>query len=462
MIMFAHTRRLAALAMAVLAHGAQAGTDLLGAWQAAQQHDATYAAARAQWQAGATRERQARALLRPQVSVSGSAGYGVVDRDTRGAQFSAPGFGAANDASFRTRVDGGTSTAWAVIARQPIYSVERTASAHQLERQAQLADVQLRAAEQALILRTAAAYFGVILAEETLATLRAQKAEAERALEAAREKFEAGATPVTDRDEAQARYDDIRTREIVAANEVTLKRQLYADITGLPAQGLSRVGAAPPGDRRATRAMDEATALAGRNNPLIAMQALGVDIARDELARYRALVSPEVDLFARLADERMHGPSGYGPRSHVTSNARIVGLQVTIPLYTGGMRSAKRDEAAALADKAQHESQSLREDVLRQAQAAWLAVSTGAERVLAHEQALKSARSRLGATETGKEVGARTMLDFMNAQSDYFQAQRNLLQARYELLLDRLRLAAVTGELGEAELRDVNADLTLR
>jgi outer membrane protein len=158
----------------------------------------------------------------------------------------------------------------------------------------------------------------------------------------------------------------------------------------------------------------------------------------------------------------MHGPSGYGPSSHVTSNARIVGLQLTIPLYTGGMRSAKRDEASALADKAQHDAQSLREDVLRQTQAAWLAVTTGAERVMAHEQALKSARSRLGATETGRDVGARTMLDFMNAQSDYYQAQRNLLQTRYQLLLDRLRLAAVIGELGEEQVRAVNAALTAR
>lgn len=453
---------LAAFALAATAHAAIAATDLLAAWQAAQQRDSTYAAARSQWQAGATRERQARSLLRPQVSVSGSAGYATIDRDTRGAQFSAPGFGASNDASFRTRVDGGTSTSWAVVAQQPIYSIERSANAQQLERQAQLADVQLRAAQQELILRTAQSYFGVILAEETLATLRAQKSEAARALEVAKEKFDSGATPVTDRDEAQARYDEVRTREIVAQNEVTMARQAFVDITGKSADALVRVGDDARADRPATPTLPQAMERAAQQNPLIAMQALGVDIARDELAKYRALVSPSVDLFARLADERMHGPSGYGPSSHITSNARIVGLQVSIPLYTGGMRSARRDEASALADKAQHDAQAVREEVLRQTQAAWLAVATGSERVMAHEQALKSSRSRLGATETGKEVGARTMLDYMNAQSDYFQAQRNLLQTRYQLLLDRLRLAAVTGELGETEVRAVNATLTAR
>ena len=118
-----------------------------------------------------------------------------------------------------------------------------------------------------------------------------------------------------------------------------------------------------------------------------------------------------------------------------------------------------RDEASALAVKAQFDTRALREQVLRQAQAAWLAVSTGGVRVHAGEQALKSAQSRLDATETGVEVGARTMLDFMNAQNDFYQMQRNLLQTKYQLLLDRLRLSAVAGELGEAELREIDGTL---
>jgi outer membrane protein len=451
---------IAAAALAAAAHAAPAATDLLAAWESAQGHDPAYAAARAEWQAGLARERQGQALLRPQVALTGSAGYVVIDNDTRGAQFSAPGFGASNEASFRTRIDGGTSASWAVSAQQPIYNVDRQASAGQLERQARLAEAQLRAAEHDLILRTAQAYFAVILAEETLATLRAQKNAAARSLEVAKEKFEAGATPVTDRDEAQARYDEIRTREIVAGNDVTMKRTAFFDVTGKPAEGLSRAsGDARRIDSRAIRNLAEWKDAAIRDNPLLAMQALGVDIARHEVTKYRALLSPTLDLVARIADDRMHGSSGYGPTARIDSGTRLVALQLTIPLYTGGMRSAKRDEAAALAEKARHEAQNVRQELLRHAEAAWLAVNTGIERVMAHEQALKSARSRLNATETGQEVGARTMLDFMNAQSDYYQAQRDLLQTRYQLLLDRLRLFAVAGTLGEAELREVNAAL---
>jgi outer membrane protein len=155
----------------------------------------------------------------------------------------------------------------------------------------------------------------------------------------------------------------------------------------------------------------------------------------------------------------MHGASGVGPTTHVTSTTRAVGVQVSIPVFTGGLREAKRDEAAALARKAQFDAAALRQEVLRHAHAAWLAVATGIARVRALEQALQSARSRLDATETGREVGARTTLDLMNAQNDFHQARQNLAQARYEFLLNRLSLWAMAGELTDAELVTVNAML---
>ena len=66
---------LAGLAMVAVAPAVHAAADLVDAWLAAQQHDAVYQAARAQLEAGQTRQRQARALGLPEVSVNGSASY---------------------------------------------------------------------------------------------------------------------------------------------------------------------------------------------------------------------------------------------------------------------------------------------------------------------------------------------------------------------------------------------------
>ncbi len=154
----------------------------------------------------------------------------------------------------------------------------------------------------------------------------------------------------------------------------------------------------------------------------------------------------------------MAGPNSFGS-TRITSTAATVGLQISIPLLTGGMRSARHDEALALAEKARFDGEALRREVMRQTQAAWLAVSTGIAQVRAQEQALKSARERLDATETGQEAGARTTLDLVNAQADLYRAKLRLAQAKHQLLLGRLRLSASAGELSERDLQAVNSVL---
>jgi outer membrane protein len=438
---------------------AQAGADLVSAWRSAQAHDPAFAAARAEWDAGQTRQRQGRALWRPSVAVTGSASYLNSDRDTRGAQFSAPGFGAADNAQFRSKISDGQATNLGVIARQPLYSAALDAEASRLERQAQLAEVRFRGARQELALRAAQAYFGVLLSGDTLATLQAQKQAAAMALEAAIERFEAGATPVTDRDEARARFDEITAQELLAANDLQLKRRVLSDLSGTPSDQIKPLDPKAPLERFGVGALADWSERASRQNPLIAMQELGREIARDEVAKYRALVSPSLDLVAQVSDDRMRGANGFGT-SLITGTSSTVGVQLTIPLYTGGMRSARRDEAVALAEKARYDAEALRQEILRQTQAAWLEVSTGTAQLRAREQSLQSARSRLTATEIGQEVGARTMLDLVNAQADFYRAGLGLAQAKYQFLLGRLRLAAVAGELSEDELQMVNAVLS--
>ena len=437
---------------------ALAAEDLVSAWQAAQQHDAAFAAAQAERQAGQARERQGRALFMPQVALSGSLGATSLDRDTRGAQFSAPGFGSANDAQFRTRINTGAASNLSLVARKPLYNAELEANASQLGHQAEIAELQYRLAQQQLMLRTADAYFGLLLAQETLASIEAQKQAAARALEVAEESFDAGALPVTDRNEAQSRYDDLSARQLVAENDVALKRSAIADITGMSAQELRKVDPNADLARYRVAPLAQWQERAGERNLLLAMQRLGHEIAKDEIAKYRGLVSPSLDLVAQVADERMNGGNSFGT-TRITSTFGTVGVQLSIPLVTGGMRGARQDEALALAEKTRMEGEALRRGVLRDTQAAWLAVSSGLAQTRAQEQALKSAAARLDATETGQEVGARTTLDVVNAQADLYRTRLALVRARQELLLGRLRLAASAGELSEADVREVNAAL---
>ena len=137
----------------------------------------------------------------------------------------------------------------------------------------------------------------------------------------------------------------------------------------------------------------------------------------------------------------------------------MVGVQLTVPLSTGGWRSARQDEALAQQAQAEAQLESTREQVAQQVHAAWLGLSVGAEQVRALTEALTASEDRLAATQLGHEVGDRTLLDALNAQNDAAAARLALAQARTSLLLAHLRLAALAGQLDETTLRSANQAL---
>ena len=138
------------------------------------------------------------------------------------------------------------------------------------------------------------------------------------------------------------------------------------------------------------------------------------------------------------------------------TRSATVGLQVNIPLYAGGGLDSRERESVAKKSQAEQELAAARRDVRLNVQDGFLSVKTGVSRISALEQSLTSARSALAATILGRDVGARTEPDVLDAQQRVFAAELDVVQARLDYLLGRLRLAAAAGELSEDTLRSLN------
>lgn len=433
-------------------------TDLLQAWQAAQQNDRELAVARAAHGTAQPQRDQAAALWRPGVALTASAGLATNENEMRGAQFSAPGLGQSNGVNFATSVTGGTATRWALQASQPLINPVRSAQQQQLGLQADMTDLQWQAASQATMLRTAQRYFDVAVAQEALQVLDRQLQAVQKASTEAQDRYELGSLPITDTHEARARLAGLRAQRLAAQTDLDVKRRLLADSTGLPGSSLAvqlpgNIEATAPRDLTAWQSDAEA------NNPSLRMQALALDIAKAEAQKHSLRAATTVDLVAQAGQDRLHGSGDFGSARNKSVNA-MVGVQINVPLYTGGWRSAKQDEALALQAKAEAQVQSTREQVAQQVHSAWLGLSVGAGRVQALGEALAASEARLDATRLGHEVGHRTLLDVLNAENDAAAARLALAQARTGLLLDRLRLAALAGQLDEDTLHSANQVLT--
>lgn len=444
-----------ALSAALLPAGA-AAQDLLGVWRAASQHDRKLAVARAEHGASQTLREQADALWRPNLALSLGAGLGAQDTAMRGARFSAPGMGQVDEARFATSVNAGLATRVGIVAQQPLVNATRDAQRTQLQLGADMGEIAWRGAQTELMLRTAERYFALALADERVRVIERQVRAVGSARTEAHDRFQLGASPVTDTHEADAALAGVRAQQSAAALEAGIQRQALADSSGL-AQPTAQLPVSQLVDL-ATDSLPSWLQAAESDNPRLRLLAQAVGVAQEKRRERGALGSATVDLIAQAAHERIAGSGDFGSARNRQLNG-MVGVQVNIPLYTGGMREAQEREAAERVNQARAELDAAREEVAQQVRAAWHGLQAGTARITALQQGLTASAARLDATRLGREVGDRTTLDVLNAENDHAQAALALAQARVDQVLTRLRLAALADRLDEDLLAQLSATL---
>ena len=326
---------------------------------------------------------------------------------------------------------------------------------------ADVADLEWQEAQQTLMLTTVQRYFDVVLAADALRVLRQQQVAVNSALTETQDRFRLGDVPVTDTHEAAARAEAITAQGLVLETDLQLKQAAFTDATGLQTNSVQWM-APGPNDTRATTASTQTlefwVAESAARNFMLRVQLAAVEVATQEAAKSSGALSPSIDLVAQVGRERLSGSGDFGNASNSSGN-RMIGLQLAVPLYTGGMRGAREQEALRGIDKARAQADRTRQQVAQQTRTAWLGLTVGAGRIAALSQALVSARARLDATRLGRQVGDRTTLDLLNAENDAASTELTLMQARVEFLMNRLRLAATAGRLDEAWLQSVSASL---
>jgi outer membrane protein len=416
--------------------------DLLSVYQDALGYDAQFSASRSALEANRERLPQARSGLLPTIGVGASTTWNENEVTPRTSA------GSTSEAKYN-------SNGWTATLTQPLFRWQNWASYQQGKLSVVAAEAQFRAAEQDLIVRVAQAYFDVLLAQESLATARAQlKAIAEQ-LAAAKRNFEVGTATITDTHEAQASYDLATAAEIAARNDLMVKNESLRLITGKGPETLktlrsgTQIGSPQPDD------IEQWANNSQTNSPLVIQAQAAFDIADTEIGKQRSGHLPTIDLVAT------HGRAGAGYASSIgtgiDSKTTTVGVQLSLPVFAGGAVMSKDREAVALREKARADLENARRQSALGARQAYLGVTSGLSQVKAYEAALASSQASLDSNKLGYEVGVRINIDVLNAQSQLFDTQRKLMKARFDTLIAQLRLKAAAGNLAEEDLRAVNA-----
>jgi outer membrane protein len=412
---------------------------LLELYDAAHGYDATYLSARALAESVPYRIEQSEALMRPSAALAGGAAR----------QQTNPPFGPNYNSN---------SLSVSVTGRQPLFNRANVETIRQAEKSLDVSSADLDTAEQDLILRLSQAYFDVLGAQDTLDTQRAAKAAISEQLASAKRNFEVGTATITDTREAQARYDLATSQEIAAENDLVTKRIALDQLVGrqniMPKQIAVPVALPPLVPDTAEGWVDQAEA----QHPVIRRALIALEVAKLETAKARAAALPTVDAIGSVSGARgAIGGSFGGTVGNNTSTS--LGLQLNMPLYSGGSIQNRIKETLVLEDRSQNDLDTARRSVSQATRQAFYNLLSGAAQVRALEAAESSSQLALEATQLGYRVGVRVNLDVLNAQSQLFQTRRDLARARYDLLLGTLRLRQAAGVVTAQDVTAVDRQL---
>lgn len=441
--------KLSKIAMSVLlALGTQEAlaADLIDVYHAAQSQDSVFASARAAQQAGREKLPQGRSLMLPTVNLNANTTRNDITTTYAPGSFLAP-FGGNQQYNSR---------GYGVSLTQPLFREQNWALYNESELQVAISEAQFKQAEQDIILRSAQAYFDVLIAQDTVSLTAAQKTAISRQLEQAKRNFDVGTATITDTYEAQARYDLVVAQELAAANDLEVKRRNLQQLVNGDVGELNVLGNAFKLESPEPADVQKWVADAQLGNYQVVQAQAAYQLAEQEVARNRGGHLPTVDLVANYNKNTNTGGNAFTPMDTRTT---AVGIQLNMPLFQGGATQSKWREAEANREKARQDMETARRNVDLQTRQAYLGVVNGVAQVQALQQALKSSESLLRASKLGQQVGVRTNLDVLNAQQQLFSTRRDLFQAQYNYLVSQLRLKAAAGNLAEADLSRVNESL---
>ena len=434
----------AGVALVVGGIGLPAGAmDLRQAYDAAYANDASIRASRAGAQASRERLPQAEAQRLPNVSFNAGRNYNDLTSKTRSFL--------GQPVTTESQYYSGSQT---LSVRQPLYRPYIAALVRQAQAQANDADASLEKDEQSLVVRVGEAYFDALLARDQLSLVGAQKATYTTQLDAAKKSLAAGSGTRTDIDEAQARLDLTLAQELEAQQNVEFTRRRLETLTGqsldtlasLDVERFTPSAPAPAGVEawieRAEQASPELESLRAQ-----------LEAARQEIDKAEAGHKPTLDVVAQWARSSSDSVTNVNSRY----DNKTIGLQLSVPLYSGGYVNSTVRQAVAAHERAREVLEATRRDLGVRVHREFRGMTEGVLRIGALEQAVRSAQQAVLSNRKSFEAGSRTTLDVLNAEQQKTAALRDLAQARYVYLVSRLRLLSLAGEDRQASVAQVNA-----
>ena len=427
-----------AIAAAIHAPGAQA-IGLMHAYQAALANDPAYQSAIHENEAGQQNRLLGRSTLLPTVVANYQTSKAVAEITNKSQQGN-------------NTINPHYSSSTAVLQlKQPIINFDGLARYRQGVAQSNFSTALFGGRQQDLVIRLVSAYADAQSAEDQLALTTAQRDAFGEQMRVNDRMFAKGEGTRTDSLETQAKFDLANAQVIESGDALNTARNTLAGIVGqeiLALDGLSPDFMVRP---MQPASFEEWRALALDKNAEIVSLRYAVEGARQEINRQRAGHLPRLDFVASIEKNKSNTINTYNQ----DSNLRSIGVQMQIPIYSGGYVSAATTQAVAQYEKARSDLEAKTKQVMVELRKQYSLALSSAAHIDALIKSVNSTNLLVEATRKSIAGGVRINLDLLNAQQQMYGARRDLAQSRYGYLLSYLRLRNAAGTLSGADVQDV-------
>ena len=307
----------------------------------------------------------------------------------------------------------------------------------QAETNVQTERSRLFTAEQNVMLSGATAFVDVISARSVVELQTNNLNRLEKQLEATRERFKVGEVTRTDVAQAEARVDRAKADKIKATGDLTSSNSTYQRVFG------KRAGELQPPEKvkDLPREITEAVNYALENNFSLIAAKFEELSALDGVSLSQSSLRPTVTVSGSASHSETSGDADSSSTS-LSLNANI-----SIPLYQAGavysgIRSAKEE-----ANRRRILVEAARRNVIETSSKAFTAWTTARAQAEALEAEVASAEIALEGVEQEALVGARTVLDVLDAEQERLSAQVRLVRASRDTFVAAYTLLSALGKL---------------
>jgi len=301
----------------------------------------------------------------------------------------------------------------------------------------------LRNTEQNILFDAASAYFDVILARQIVDIRKRNLAFLNEQSRASQSRLDVGEGTRTDVAQSNARRALARSQLSAAVAQVQSSSAIFQQVIG---HAPGRLKMPRSIARLYPKSLNTAFSVAFSEHPALKATGHLVDAAEFNVRVSEGALLPTFSLEGSAS--RRYNPSSTVDRSSAAS----ITAKLVIPIYQGGAATATIRQNKETLGQRRIEVDVSRDQVRAAVVSAWSQMLSAKASNLANNQQVRAAKLALSGVIEERNVGQRTTLDVLDAQSDVLTARESLVNSRRTEMVAGFAILSAVGRLNHKKL----------